>query len=483
MNKRRFARLLPAGAFLVGVSVAQEGATAGSLLLVAFIVMLLILLNAFFVAAEFAIIGVRPSQVDAMAQERRRGAAEVQAILDSPARLDHYIATAQLANSITALGLGMYGEPQIAHFVEPLIAGVAGERFGAGLAPTIASAFALLLLTYLHIVLGEMVPKSISLAGPSRAVLAVHPLMNAFEKLLGPPVSLLNAVGRWLLRLFKIRAAEGEARLHSPEELELIVSESAEGGLLEEDEEALIRNIFDFSDRQVGQVMTPRRKVQAVPSDIPLHELLPLVNDSRHSRFPVYAGDLDHVVGILHLKDLVRSYLRQPEALDLRLITRPAPAVPEDQSVEQMLAAFKHQRIHMAVVLDEFGGLAGIVTLEDLVEEIVGEVRDEFDVEKEPVVELEPGVLDVAGSFLVDDLRQWVFLGEDDDMPDVETIGGLIHTWLGRPPQVGDVVTAPQNSDLRLSVTDVDGLAVARARITFPIMEDDGAAGGEPAAA
>jgi CBS domain containing-hemolysin-like protein len=173
------------------------------------------------------------------------------------------------------------------------------------------------------------------------------------------------------------------------------------------------------------------------------------------------------------LKDLIRQQLNPKDNFDIRLVLRPAPAVPEDQSVEMLLAAFKRQRIHLAIVLDEFGGVAGIVTLEDLVEEIVGEVRDEFDLEKEPIIELSPGVLEVAGNYLVDDLIDQVYLGEEDELPDVETVGGLIHTWLGRPPQIGDRVKSLYNDDVSFTVLDVDGLAVARVKVEFPAEEVD----------
>ncbi|MDX1412955.1 MAG: hemolysin family protein, partial [Candidatus Promineifilaceae bacterium] len=247
------------------------------------------------------------------------------------------------------------------------------------------------------------------------------------------------------------------------------VTESAEGGLIEEDAEEMIRNIFDFSDRTVGQVMTPRTKVQAIPSDIPKDELLALVTASRHSRFPVYEGDLDHIVGILHLKDLIRQTIKSSSTFDLRLILRAAPAVPEDQLVETLLAVFKQQRLHMAVVVDEFGGIAGIVTLEDLVEEVVGEVRDEFDLEKEPFVEISPGILEVAGDYLVDDLTEVVYLGSEETLPDVETVGGLVITKLGRPPLINDEVI--YGDQVLIKVVDVDRRAVARVRIEFPAAE------------
>jgi CBS domain containing-hemolysin-like protein len=234
----------------------------------------------------------------------------------------------------------------------------------------------------------------------------------------------------------------------------------------------MIRNIFDFGERLVGQVMTPRLKVEAIPLDISREALLQQVAESYHSRFPVYQGDRDHIVGILHVKDLVQQTLRFKGSFDLRLLLRPAPAVPEDQGVEVLLAAFRRQRLHMAIVLDEFGGMAGIVTLEDLVEEIVGEVRDEFDTEREPFVEITPGVVEVDGEYLVDDLKDVVFLGEDHTLPDVETVGGLIVTKLGRPPLVGDEVTY-NGGGVSMKVLAVSGRAVARARVEFGTVENN----------
>ncbi len=472
MNKILLLAPLPLLALAPLAASSEELPSPMTLLVPAIVIIILVLINGFFVAAEFAIIGVRPSEIDKMVQEGNSRALEVQSVQDSPAKQDRYIATAQLGITIASLGLGMYGEPKIAEFIEPYL-GLLVNDPSAAIVHTVGSVIALALLTYLHIVVGEMVPKSLALSAPDRAVLRISRPMGWAQTSLGIPVRILNSIGRAMLRLFKITPAEGQARFHSAEELELIVSESAEGGLLLVEEEEMIRNIFDFSDRQVGQVMTARPKVQAIALGMSLDELLKLIKASRHSRFPVYENDLDHVLGILHLKDLARQQLRSRGELDLRLILRPAPAVPEDQPVEKLLAAFKRQRIHMAIVLDEFGGMSGIVTLEDLVEEIVGEVRDEFDFEKEPFEEIEPGVLEVAGTYLVDDLTDLVYLGEKQALPDVDTIGGLIHTWLGRPPQPGDSVSSPDSSDVLITVLDVDGLAVARARVEYPVHEDE----------
>lgn len=463
----------PGVAVMAAAAVNQDLPGPGVLLLPLFIITVLVLLNGFFVAAEFAIIGVRPSQIEQMMQKGVGESDKVNDVISSNKRQDQYIATAQLGITIASLGLGMYGEPRIAEFIEPYLSYLFGANLSEGLIHTVSSIIALSILTYLHVVIGEMVPKSVALNSPDKAVVRISKPMRVSQKILSIPVRFLNWIGRLLLNIFKIPPAEGHARLHSPEEIELIVSESAEGGLLLEEEEEIIRNIFDFSDRQVGQVMTPRPKVQAIDKNILVEDLLNLVTASRHSRFPVYENDLDHVVGILHLKDLVRQQLHNNGDLNLQQLLMPSSAVPEDKPIEELLSAFKREHLHMAIVLDEFGGLAGIVTLEDLVEEIVGEVRDEFDFENEPMVEISPGLIEVAGSYLVDDLIDDVFLGDETDLPNVETVGGLIHTWLGRPPAIGDTITSPYDDMVIFTVVDVDGLAVARAKIQFPVAKPD----------
>jgi len=314
-------------------------------------------------------------------------------------------------------------------------------------------------------VVGEMVPKSLALADAPRMVLLLTTPMTVARWILSFPVKILNRVGVSMLRLFRIPPAEGHERVLSAEELELIVTESTEGGLLNVEEQEMILNIFDFSDRTVSQVMTPRTKVEAIPLNVSREEILKIVSESRHSRFPVYDGDRDHIVGILHLKDLIKQTLRSEGRFDLRLILRSAPAVPEDLPVETLLAAFKRQKLHMAIVLDEFGGMDGIVTLEDLVEEVVGEVRDEFDLEKEPYVELGPGLIEAEGEYLVDDFEDG-FWGNEEDLPDVETVGGLVISKLGRPPAVGDEVV--YNDKIHIRVLAVEGRAVSRVLVEFP---------------
>lgn len=454
--------LAMAGAVVTG----QDLPGPGSLIVPTIVIILLVLLNGLFVMAEFAIIGVRPSQMEQMANQGNRLAQGVLATLRSTDKQNHYIATAQLGITVASLGLGMYGEPQIAHFIEPYLAWLLGFDPHDTLIITIGWLAGVSLLTYLHVVFGEMVPKSLALTAPDRAVLAISRPMHLIQTLLSGPVKILNGVGNLLLTLLRIPPIEGQARLHSPEELEMIISDSVEGGLLNEDEQEIIHKILDFRSRQVHQVMTPRPKIEAVPHNIPLPDLLNQIAASNHSRFPVYEGSLDNIIGVIHIKDLVRHQIRLRGNFDIRLLLRSIPVVPEHYPADKLLVTFKYQRIHMAIVLDEYGGTAGIVTLEDLVEEVVGEVRDEFDLELEPLVPLGPGVLEVAGNLLLDELQERVDLGAEEDLPDVETVSGFIMAELGRVPQVGDKFTYLDH--IRFTVLAVDGLTVARARVEYP---------------
>ena len=458
---------VPATSFVyILFSAAEEGLPSVTTLIVPVIVIgLLILANGLYVASEFAIIGVRSSQLEQMENEGNSKAGNVLEIIDSRPKQDQYIATAQLGVTMASLGLAMYGEPRISHFIEPYMETWFGLSDAA--TRTIGYLVALSLLTYLHVVIGEMVPKALALMDASGMALRVYRPMQISEKILSVPVRILNSIGNKLLKILHVPPAQGQASLLAPEEIELLVTESTEGGLFLEEEEEIIRNIFDFSERTVGQVMTPRTKVQAVPIDMPKDELIKLVTESRHSRFPIYEGDLDHVVGILHLKDLIRQTIKPEAKLDLRLILRPAPLVPEDQHIETLLGAMKRAKLHMGVVLDEFGGMAGVVTLEDLIEEVVGEVRDEFDLEREPYVEIGPGVFEVSGDYLVDDLTEKIYLGDESELPDVETVGGLVVAGLGRPPRVNDEVI--YNDSVHFIVLDVDRRAVSRVRIEYPV--------------
>jgi CBS domain containing-hemolysin-like protein len=433
------------------------------------IIIMLILLNGLFVAAEFAIISVRPTRIAQLAEQGHRIAAKIKQILDHPVQQDRYIATAQIGITIASLALGMYGEHTVAAWLLGPLEG--WLRLSGTAAHSIAIVVGIALLTFAHVVVGEMVPKSLAIQYSERTAFGIASIMAVMQTVFYPVVLLLNTLGNGILRLMGIPPASVHERLHSPEELELLVMESREGGLLSDREEQLLHNIFDFGERRVGQVMTPRPRIVAFPVNISEEELQARIAHSPHSRFPIYDGDLDHIIGLLLVKDFVRHQIQQPDPFELKALLRHMPAVPEALPIERLLAAFRRSHVHMALVIDEYGGTAGIVTLEDLVEEVVGEVHDEFDqAETLPLCEVEPGVLIARGDLLLDDLREAtpIAVPDADELPEVDTVGGLVLDKLGRPPQPGDQIEV--NGTL-FTVESVKGLAVWTVRIDLKAME------------
>jgi CBS domain containing-hemolysin-like protein len=426
----------------------------------------LILINGLFVSAEFAIIGVRKTQLVQLANQGNRVAAGILAILERPVLQDRYISTAQLGITIASLGLGMYAEEAFAE----LLLGPLEHLFHLGEASAhgIAAGVALSLLTFLHVVMGEMVPKSVALQHPLGTALNISRPMAFMQRVFSPAVWFLNTLGAGILRLLRIPLVEGQARLHSPEELQMIIDDSYRGGQLDGKEKAMLSKVFVFGEHKAHQLMTHRTRVEAYPVYISESELLAALSQSPFSRFPIYDGDLDNVVGILHLKDLVRQQVHQPGKFDLRPLLRRAPVVPEYADVETLLASLKRLHLHMAVVIDEYGGMAGIVTLEDLVEEVVGEVQDEFDQEIPPLRQLGPSEFILRGDYPLEDLNELSPLG--DYVPDVNSVGGLIVTLLDRMPQVGDRITF---AGIELQVETVSGRAVRTVRAHLPMQRGD----------
>jgi CBS domain containing-hemolysin-like protein len=437
-----------------------------SLLFPLIVIIFLILLNGLFVAAEFAIIGVRPSRLEQLSAEGNETAREVHTILRNPGRVDRYIATAQLGITLASLGLGMYAEPQIAHLIEgPLESWFHLEE---ALLHTIGFILALSIITYLHVVVGEMVPKSLALQSSEKTVLALNGPMTLFRKVFLIPVRVLNWIGLLVLRLFRVPPPAHGAGF-SAEELELIVSESHAGGLLNEQEQEMVANVFDFSKRRVAEVMTPRTRISAIPITTTEQQLLDLLEEPFYNRLPVYKGSVDSIIGILHIKDFIRQQ-NTGTPFDLRALLRQVPFVPETLLIKQLLAVFRLQNPQIAIVVDEHGGTVGLVTLEDLIEEVFGEVRDEFDPpEEQPLVEVAPGELLARGDVIIDEIQDYVNLGDHEH--DVYTIGGLVTAELGHLGVVGEEVVI---GDARILVEAVDGLSIQRVSIRFkPNKEED----------
>jgi CBS domain containing-hemolysin-like protein len=429
------------------------------------IILLLILLNGLFVAAEFSIVGAPQTRIAQLAEEGSQLARRVLTKLRDLNRQNRYIATAQVGITLASLGLGMYGEHIVSEwFVGPL------ERLPGietALAHTFAIALAILLLTYLHVVLGEMVPKSIALLSAETSVLRLEKPMTWMEYLFFPIVFILNAIGNGILRFLRVPPASSGSRLMSPEELEYIVEESFGGGLIEANEHLFIENILDLSERTVGQIMTPRTRIAGIPVTITEGEVLHLVCDARFTRFPVFDGNLDQIVGIMHTKNLARQQVHIGEEFDIHRISRPAVFVPESLSLEEMLVRFRQEGDQMAIVMDEFGGTAGLVTMEDLVEEVVGEILDEFDQEIPPIQKLGKNRLRVRGDLLLAELNQHYDLILEH--PDADTVGGLIMAVLGRVVRPMDTI---ETDGMKFEVETVEGHAARTVVVTFPSVDE-----------
>jgi CBS domain containing-hemolysin-like protein len=424
----------------------------------AIIIAVLVVLNGLFVAAEFAIIGVSKTSVEAAAGRGDRGAGRVLRVLRSPQQVDRFIATAQLGITLSSLGLGMYGEHVLAVWIEGQLTGVP-ESWRWLPAHAVASVLAITALTYLHIVFGEMVPKSLALQHADRTARFVLTPMRVIQTALYPFIVGLNGLGNLTLRLVGVQRRETNDTHLSPEELQLIVEESEEVGAIRADAGGLLRELFEFGDLDAAEAMVPRVRVAGIPAGASADEVRRIVRETRHTRYPVYEGDLDHIVGMLHVKDLLRRVV-SGEAITAR-DARPMPSVPETMALDDVLATMQRQRTHMAVVLDEHGGTAGVISLEDLFEEVVGEI-DEGHPTKPPLEAVGPGVLMARGTVRLDEVGQVWDL--DLEHEDVDSVSGLVLARLGRTPVTGDVV---EWGRLRVEVVETRGKGVGQARITL----------------
>ena len=420
------------------------------------IVLLLVLANAIFVAAEFAIVGAPRAAIEHQAANGSRLAARVARILEDTRLQDRYIATTQIGISVASLGLGMYGEHGLSEWITHSL-----EQYDVSRAiavHTVSSIIAIGVLTYLHIVLGEMVPKALALQSAATTVLYVSPVIRALELVLRPIVITLNAAGNGLLRIVGIRRQEVDAeRYHTTDELQFIIQESQEGGLLRGEAGKILRELFEFGDLSAGEVMVPRVQLIGIHVGTEVDELRQIVRAQPHTRYPVYVGDFDNIVGSIHIKELLRHFIAN------RPVTvkdaRPIPYVPETTPLDELLASMRRHRSQMAVVMDEQGGTAGIVTIEDLFEEVVGEIDEGRG--RLPVVRVASGRVLVRGTVRLKDAGD--ALGVPLEHEDVLTISGLVLSLLGRPAAIGDVVTTGR---IRIEVTAVAGRGVSEATLT-----------------
>ena len=438
-------------------------------LLILLIVSLLISINALYVAGEFSSVSARKTRIAQLAAEGNALARRLLPILQDPKKLDNYIAASQVGITLSSIMLGIYGERQIAPLIAPWIARLplgSDEVAATAAAAGIATTLVLILLTTLQVVLGELVPKSIGIQYPERlALLTVLPVKWSADYLLKPLIVFLNGSGALLLRILGLQADHEHTHIHSPEEIVILVRESHRGGLIDADERQFLQNVFRSSHIQAGNIAIPRNRMVAAPLSRPLGQVLEMAAESAFTRIPVYENDIDHIVGFVHLRDLFSLHRTDPDA-GLRRILRSVPFLPESLSLPAVWDALDQAQSYLAIVFDEYGGTAGLITREDLIEELFGELQDEFDDERALYTPEGEGRVVVRGDMLVENLND--LLEIDLSCDTASTVGGLIMEELGRVPRAGDTL---EFQDATLQVEAVAHNSVTSVRITMPHRE------------
>jgi CBS domain containing-hemolysin-like protein len=419
----------------------------------------LVAMNGFFVVAEFALVSIRRSRIEELVAQGNSGARIVRKAINNP---DRFIAATQLGITLASLGLGWIGEPAFADLLSPLLQTLS-RPLDQVVLNSIAGGVAFVIITFLHVVLGELAPKSIALQHTEKASLVVARPIVFTENLFRPFIWLLNGAGNGLLRLLGLNVAPGQQQVHSEEELKILMREAQEGGTLEAREEEMLQKVFDFGDRQVREVMIPRPGVVGLEAQASLRDLLALFSEASHARFPVYENDLDNIVGIVAIKDVLRALAADPVRMDVSVgsLVRPAQFVPETVAVADLFAQMRASHNQMAVVIDEYGGTAGIVTLEELVEEIVGQLSDELVIEREAMVKVDEHTVEINAQLRVDEVNEQINLNLPEG-EDYETVAGLVLYYLQRIPQKGDVL---HWRNLDLEVVRMRGPKIERIRI------------------
>ncbi len=451
-------------------------------------VLVLVAMTAFFVAAEFTLVSVRETRISQLVSQGNKSAMLVE---KARSQLDNYIAAVQLGVTLASITLGVVGEPAVESLIEPPLKAIFGPGLGSELLNGLSIALAFLIITTLEIILGELVPKSAALQRTEGIVLFVIRPLNLFLRIFWPFIWLLNRMGRVVLRLFRLNPTIEHSQVHSAEELEILVLQSHKAGVLDAQEESLLRKVFQFDDKVVRQIMMPRTEIMGIPEQTTLDELIDITSREGFTRFPVYQESLDQIIAVVHVKDLfplIRIELQQlrnrlttsqpvnavitsnsatlvHNQVDLKEVMRPVIKVPENVHVADILSQMRLQQIHMAVVIDEYGGTSGIVTLEDVLEELIGEVEDEFDTKAagEPgEVELQPdGAVIVSGLVTPDIVEEVVgLIIPVEERRGFDTIGGYLLGALGHIPVAGEQLEVGHK--YRLVVVQMDGLRIDR---------------------
>ncbi|MEI6689506.1 MAG: hemolysin family protein [Thermoleophilia bacterium] len=432
------------------------------------VIVVIIAWNAFFVSAEFAFVAVRRTRIDELVEEGSASAKRVRHLIDDPAR---FISAFQVAITLSSLALGAVGEPAVSRVFESVLGnwGLLGDS--ATVVISVILAFAI--ITALHVVLGEIVPKTLTLSRAEAVALRVAFPVQIFMWVFWPFIWVLRGMSEALIRLLGLETPSEMRLVHSEEELKMLISASHEEGVLEESEEQLLHKVFDFAETEVKQVMVPRPDVVGMPADLSATEAITRALAAPYTRYPVYRETMDDLIGVVHVRNLFAAQMDEAGETLVETCARPVPIVPETKKLDELLADFRRTKTHMAIVVDEYGSTSGIVTLEDLLEEIVGEINDEFDLPDREVVRLAPDRVRLEASYGIEDFNERFDGGLPDE--DYTSVGGFLFGELGRPARPGDVVT---HKGFRFTVREVDGARIRVVDVELkPAPHDDAAAG------
>lgn len=392
------------------------------------LIIFLVLFNGFFVSVEYAMVKVRSGRIESLIEEGSKRALAARNIVHN---LDAYLSACQLGITVASLALGWLGEPAVATIVGPLVTSLG---FGDAAVHVISLIIAFMLITVLHIVLGELAPKTIAVNKAEAVLLLTSGAMNVFYQIMYPFIWIVNGLARGLLRIFRLSPASELATAHTEEEIRIIMQESNKSGLIDNTEMTLVDNIFEFADTMAREIMIPRTEMICLNSHLSTEENLEIAFDGMRTRYPVCDGDKDHILGFIHIKDMIREQV--PKYNDL---IRPILTVPESIQISALLKVMQRAKTQIAILIDEYGGTSGMVTLEDIMEEIVGEIQDEFDEERPGVEKLGEDEYSIDGLMLIEEINNSLGLHMETD--DYDTIGGWMYSKLEvNPPQKGQTV-------------------------------------------
>ncbi|MBQ3444208.1 MAG: HlyC/CorC family transporter [Selenomonadaceae bacterium] len=423
------------------------------ILLQMFLVAFLIAMNGFFVAAEFCCVKMRPSRLETLIQEGNTRAKYAKKLIDE---LDEALSVTQLGITLASLGLGWVGEPFVAELIAPLIH---AAGFSETLGHTISFALAFSLITSMHIILGELTPKSMAIAASEKILLNIAIPMLIFWKVMYPFVWLLNRTASFVSHHLGLSISEGEVA-HNPEEIRLLMKESRKQGLVDDTEVDFVDNVFDFTERNVREIMVPRPDMVCLYLNKTYEENLTTILEEEMTRYPICDEDKDHIVGFLHIKDLTNVLIQGKRKPSLKKLARKVFFVPESMDVSVLLETMQKNRSQLAIVVDEYGGTAGMVTIEDIIEEIVGDIQDEFDEERPDAEKREDNLYSIDAKMLLEELEDEFGIKIDDE--DVDTVGGWLNDKLGGEPRVGQSAAFEGNT---FYVEEVEGLRITRVLI------------------